>query len=70
MVLYILTGYWELGILYLDQLTGACHTHTHILSQHQLKGLRPKRWKTELAHSTKTGAPPLGGQASIDLQSM
>ena len=29
MVLYILTGYWVLGILNLDQLTGACHTCTY-----------------------------------------
>ena len=27
MVLYILTSYWVLGIVYLDQLSGACHTH-------------------------------------------
>ena len=27
MVLYILTGYWVLGIVSLDQLKGACHTH-------------------------------------------
>ena len=27
MVLYISTGYWGLGIVYLDQLNGACHTH-------------------------------------------
>ena len=32
---YILTGYWELGFVYLDQLTGARHTHTHILLQHK-----------------------------------
>ena len=27
MVLYILTNYWVLSIVYLDQLTGARHTH-------------------------------------------
>ena len=27
MVLYILTGYRVLGVVYLDQLLGACHTH-------------------------------------------
>ena len=27
MVLYILTSYRVLGIVYLDQLKGACHTH-------------------------------------------
>ena len=31
--IYFLTGYQELGIVYLDQLTGARHTHTLILSQ-------------------------------------
>ena len=30
MVLYILTGYWVLGIVCLDQLTGAHHTHTYL----------------------------------------
>ena len=25
--MYILTGYWVLGIVSLDQLSGACHTH-------------------------------------------
>ena len=29
MVLYILTGYGVLGIVSLDQLTGAHYTHTH-----------------------------------------
>ena len=27
MVLYMLTSYWILGIVYLDQLKGARHTH-------------------------------------------
>ena len=27
MVLYILIGYWVLGIVYLNQLSGARHTH-------------------------------------------
>ena len=27
MVLYILTGYWVLSIVYLNQLSGACHVH-------------------------------------------
>ena len=31
MVLYILTGYQVLGIVYLDQLTGARHTHTYLI---------------------------------------
>ena len=30
MVLYILTGYGMLSIVYLDQLTGARHTHTYL----------------------------------------
>ena len=30
MMLYIFTGYWVHGIVYLDQLTGAHRTHTHI----------------------------------------
>ena len=33
MVLYILNGYWVLGIVYLDQLKGAGHTH---ISYHDL----------------------------------
>ena len=32
MVLYILTGYRVLGIVYLDQLTDAHHTHTYIIT--------------------------------------
>ena len=31
MVMYISTGYWVLGILYLDQLKGARHTHIFIM---------------------------------------
>ena len=34
MVLYILTGYWMHGIVSLDQLTGARHTHTHLITIH------------------------------------
>ena len=37
MVLNILTGYGMLSIVSLDQLTGACHTHTFILSRHSGK---------------------------------
>ena len=32
MVLYILTGYHVLGIVYLDHLTGICHTHTYLIT--------------------------------------
>ena len=35
MVLYILTGYRVLGIVYLDQLTGARQTHTYHITTHQ-----------------------------------
>ena len=41
MVLYVLTGYRVLGIVYLDQLMVACHqiclSYTHILSRQQLR---------------------------------
>ena len=32
MVLYTLTGYWVLSIVYLDQLMGASHTHTYLIT--------------------------------------
>ena len=32
MVLYILTGYWVLGIVYVDQLSGACQVLLNQLS--------------------------------------
>ena len=31
MVLYLLTGYRVLGVVYLDQLTGSRHTHTYLI---------------------------------------
>ena len=34
MVLYIFTGYRVLGIVYLDQLLGACHMH---ISNHDIQ---------------------------------
>ena len=40
MVFYILTGYRVLGIINLDQLIGARHTHTYLITTHQYILLR------------------------------
>ena len=44
MVLYILTVYWVLGIVYLDQLYGAHHTHISFHDKHLLIEATVKVW--------------------------
>ena len=69
MVLHILTGYWVLGIVYLDQLKGARHSHISNHDKNIKLGLQRHKlgaWKKLKKFQEKLGTLGWGIQTSND----
>ena len=67
-MLCILTGYRVLGIVYLDQLTGAHHTHTYFIKRRNLEAGLNQSCFTLISGSDNSGyydRPPLRGFLSF-----